>query len=151
MKRREFIKNISSAAMTMSLIPGEVFESYISGQLEADPQRALKHIQKLADEKPAQAEIKVKRGGPRLFLNGKEIYPLFALSTHMYPTIENFRKAGSLSFTVLKSSSHLSMEGYISSRTHLYFFSTSSRFFNLSTTIYHQVIKNNHSSHLIDN
>ena len=94
MKRRDFIKNFSSTAMSMSLLPGEAFESYLAKLLQGNPQRAMQHLQEIAHEQPARAEIKTERGGPRLYLNGKEIYPLLALSTHMFPTIDNFRKAG---------------------------------------------------------
>lgn len=43
---------------------------------------------------PLHAEVRVERGGPRLFVNGQETYPLLGTSTNLYPTIENFRRAG---------------------------------------------------------
>ncbi|MCK5573144.1 MAG: hypothetical protein KAJ12_10305 [Bacteroidetes bacterium] len=61
---------------------------------EVERNTALRHIRKLEGEPPARAEIRVERGGPRLYLNGEEIYPLLALSTHLYNTIENFKEAG---------------------------------------------------------
>lgn len=38
--------------------------------------------------------MRTERGGPRLFVNGVEEPPFFALSTALLPTIENFRRAG---------------------------------------------------------
>ena len=49
---------------------------------------------KLVDDPPVRAEVKVLNGGPRLFINGELTPPFFALSTSMYPTVENFRRAG---------------------------------------------------------
>lgn len=43
---------------------------------------------------PVRAEIRVERGGPRLFIDGAERYPLLALGTSMYPTLSNFVEAG---------------------------------------------------------
>jgi hypothetical protein len=71
--------------------PAELFQ--LTAQ-EVAPNADLRHIQKLEGESPARGEIRVERGGPRLYLNGVEIYPLLALSTHLYPTIENYKRAG---------------------------------------------------------
>ncbi len=38
--------------------------------------------------------IRVERGGPRLFVNDVETYPLLALGTELFPTIGNFTSAG---------------------------------------------------------
>lgn len=42
----------------------------------------------------ATAEIRNERGGPRLFINGKEIYPLMALSIRLLRTVEGYRRSG---------------------------------------------------------
>jgi len=46
------------------------------------------------DEPPVDPEVRVERGGPRLFLDDEEWYPLAALSRGLTETIENFRRAG---------------------------------------------------------
>ncbi len=54
----------------------------------------LKTIEQLCGESPAQAEVRVERGGPRLFVNDREIYPLFALSASMLMTTASFKASG---------------------------------------------------------
>ncbi len=94
MKRRQFIKNIGTAAFVVSAVPISSLEEYLATLKSSDIEKDIARLDFLSSEKPAYPEVKTERGGPRLFLNGEEIYPLFALSTHMYPTIENFRRAG---------------------------------------------------------
>ncbi len=94
MKRRDFLKNISGSAAAMVVIPAKAFDACLSGSLQVDEESALRSIEKLKGEPAAYTDVKVERGGPRLYLNGKEIYPFFALSTDLYPTIDNFRQAG---------------------------------------------------------
>ncbi len=94
MQRRQFIKNMSGTIGAMTLLPGTYFSEFIESLSRDDEKRYLEHIKKLQSEKPARTEIKMERGGPRLYLNEAEIYPLFALGTSMFPTIGNFKKAG---------------------------------------------------------
>ncbi len=94
MKRRKFFKLFGLTTGAMSLTPWEFFESKVYASATFSRSGALAQIEKLAGQSPLQAEVRVARGGPRLFLNGEEIYPFMALSTHLYPTIGNFKKAG---------------------------------------------------------
>ncbi|MEE4311410.1 MAG: hypothetical protein V2J62_06025 [candidate division KSB1 bacterium] len=94
MKRRDFLKNVSSSMAAMMVVPYDVFESFVAGNLDVDQEKALRRIAVLEGEQPVRAVVRSERGGPRLYLNGEEIYPFFALSTHLYPTIDNYRKAG---------------------------------------------------------
>ena len=77
---------------------GQIFERNrpltlsLRGFMNSD--QMLLEIEKLKDESPARAEIRVERGGPRLFLNGKEVYPLFALSAGLLKTATGFRESG---------------------------------------------------------
>jgi hypothetical protein len=94
MRRREFLKHTSGSAAAIMVIPASAFSAYLSGNLKVDTDKALQSIENLKDEQAAHTTIKVERGGPRLYLNGQEINPFFALSTDLYPTIDNFRRAG---------------------------------------------------------
>jgi len=94
MRRRKFFKLFSTTAGAMTLFPWEYFESNLYADPKFNKAAALKQIEKLRGQPPVQAQVRVERGGPRLFLNGEEIYPFLALSTHLYPTIGNFKKAG---------------------------------------------------------
>ena len=50
-------------------------------------------FKRLRGEPAARAEIRTERGGPRLFLNNKEVYPFWGSSLHLLPTISNYRDA----------------------------------------------------------
>lgn len=50
--------------------------------------KSLKH------EPPIKAEIRIERGGPRLFVNGAEVYPLFAWSWRLLKVTPDFKSAG---------------------------------------------------------
>ena len=94
MNRRHFIKSVGLVTAAGAATPQLV--SRLEGDVPTANTRreAARQIQKLSSEQPVRTEIRVERGGPRLFVNGRETYPLLALSTHLYPTIDNFRKSG---------------------------------------------------------
>jgi hypothetical protein len=94
MKRRDFVKNLSYSSAALTVIPSSAFDLYLTGKLQVNKNKALRQIEKLDGENGIHAKVKTERGGPRLFINRNEIYPFFALSTHMYPTIKNYRQAG---------------------------------------------------------
>lgn len=54
----------------------------------------FKEIENLRSEKPALAEIRNERGGPRLFLNGEEKDPMLAWSWSLIQATPFFRQAG---------------------------------------------------------
>ncbi|MGB5873671.1 MAG: hypothetical protein WBH56_08100 [Bacteroidota bacterium] len=91
MRRRTFVRSMSCTAGALMFTPTDLLQP---NAREIQRNAALRHIQELEGEPPARAEISVERGGPRLFLNGEEVYPLLALSTHLYNTMENFKEAG---------------------------------------------------------
>ena len=94
MKRRDFLKSAGCTTAAMILVPHEIYASYLKGELTVDPERARARIAALEGETAARSAVRVERGGPRLYLNGSEINPFFALSTNLYPTIDNFKRAG---------------------------------------------------------
>jgi hypothetical protein len=60
----------------------------------ANENRVLSEIAKLEDEPAVQASVRVERGGPRLFINEEETYPLFAWSFRLLDYTPQFRQAG---------------------------------------------------------
>ncbi|MEX2116925.1 MAG: hypothetical protein WEB37_08555 [Bacteroidota bacterium] len=90
MNRREFFEASGFTAASLLWLPKE----FLSAEFVGGDGEAWKQIEMLRGEPPMRAEIRVERGGPRLFLLGKETYPFLALSTHMVPTIANFQQAG---------------------------------------------------------
>lgn len=51
-------------------------------------------IEKLIGEAPAVSTIKTERGTPRLFVNGKKVYPLLAWSWGLVESAPIFKQAG---------------------------------------------------------
>jgi hypothetical protein len=63
-----------------------------SGGLPAIDTRAI--LERLRGEPAASAAIKNERGGPRLYVNGKEEFPFFAVSVGLSKTIAGYRASG---------------------------------------------------------
>ena len=91
MRRRSFIETLGWTAGGLLVAAPRLVAT---ARHRSGASSGLRHIRRLQDEPPARAEIVVERGGPRLYLNGREVYPLLALGTHMFSTIGNFREAG---------------------------------------------------------
>jgi hypothetical protein len=89
MKRREFTR-IAGLATGVAFAPPALMRAL--GLTDDD--EALKAIEKLRGEPLARAEVRTEHGGPRLYLNGKEIYPFMGSCTSLYPTINNYEAAG---------------------------------------------------------
>ena len=51
-------------------------------------------IDKLANESPAFSEVKTEKGIPRLYANGREVYPLLAWSWNLAHSAPYFRDGG---------------------------------------------------------
>lgn len=94
MNRRLFLRRLAAAAAAGATTPSLVSAAGTDAETDRARNEAIEYLAELAREPQMRAEIRTERGGPRLFINGVETYPLFALSTHLYPTIGNFRQAG---------------------------------------------------------
>ncbi len=57
-------------------------------------EKHFSEIARLKDEPAAVAEVRNERGGPRLFINGEETYPLLAWSWRLIEAAPLFRQAG---------------------------------------------------------
>lgn len=93
MDRRNALKLVGTtlAAAPLSNLPG--FELFEYRMIDLDDE-VLKQLDRLKSESPCHCEIRMERGGARLFLNGKEEYPLFAVSASLLHTAPSYRKAG---------------------------------------------------------
>jgi len=93
MNRRDAMKLVGAtfATVPFSNLPGfELFEHRIA-ELDDD---VLKELDRLKSEPVCRCEVRMERGGARLFLNGKEEYPLLAVSSSLLHTAQVYRKAG---------------------------------------------------------
>ncbi|MBN1351054.1 hypothetical protein JXJ21_16655 [candidate division KSB1 bacterium] len=93
MKRRTVLKLASLTGSTL-VLPAPVLMALNQRNSIMNRSELQNAIDKLKGEPAAIAEVKIERGGPRLFLNGEEIYPLLALSAGMLTTTIGFRQAG---------------------------------------------------------
>ena len=93
MDRRNALKLVGTAlaAAPLSNLPG--FELFEHRSIDLDDD-VLRELDRLKSESPCRCEIRMERGGARLFLNGKEEYPLFAVSASLLHTAPSYRKAG---------------------------------------------------------
>lgn len=93
MKRRNAIRlaGATLAAVPLSKLPG--FELFEHKTLELDDD-ILKQLERLKTEPVCRCEVRMERGGARLYLNGKEEYPLLAVSSSLLNTAPAYRKMG---------------------------------------------------------
>lgn len=81
-----------------AVIQGDVFAGpwYGTGNIARyyPHPRVQSALQPLKREPPARAEVRVERGAPRLFLNGKEVFPLLAWSNDLIEFAPDFTFAG---------------------------------------------------------
>jgi len=93
MNRRTFNQMLGMAAGAVAISPWDVAGHGFFQDPETDDLVRIQ-FEKLQKEPVAHAEIRVERGGARLFLNGKEVYPFWGSSLHLLSTIGNYRAAG---------------------------------------------------------
>jgi hypothetical protein len=92
MNRREALKALGA----LGAIPGMAgraapFEHQLPVEAGSG---ALERIAALAGEPAARAEVRFERGGARLYVNGREEFPFFAVSTNLLATARSYREAG---------------------------------------------------------
>lgn len=99
MKRRTVLGYIGASAGAFAFFPKPV----LFGEPDAGMQDRGGEIEtafsRLRGEKPCRGEIRNERGGPRLFINGRETYPFLALSDELLPTAASYRDSGISMFT----------------------------------------------------
>ena len=92
MNRRVVLKQIglSTAAFCIPIINFQP-EHLVSEQVEG---KVLRQIEKLHREPPLKSEIRMENGGPRLYVNNHEIYPMWGMSASLLDTTPAYRKSG---------------------------------------------------------
>ncbi|MCX6144968.1 MAG: hypothetical protein NTZ35_17320 [Ignavibacteriales bacterium] len=90
MNRRDAIRLFGTSLATLPLSKIRSFE-YKDFVFDDD---AMDQLDRLKSEPACRCEVRMERGGARLFLNGKEEYPLLAVSSSLLHTAPSYRKAG---------------------------------------------------------
>ncbi len=92
MNRRDFTRFLGLATGMFSLTPVTMRDLYQTpaGEQIIHDEDPFTHLR---GEPAAHAAIRMERGGARLYLNGKEVYPFWGSSLHLLATITNYRDA----------------------------------------------------------
>jgi hypothetical protein len=92
MNRRDALRSFGIAAGATALPYLRPRFEYLD--LPHDDHDILRHVEHLRGEPKAASAVRIERGGPRLFVNGKEEYPLLAGSSGLIHTIKSFKASG---------------------------------------------------------
>ena len=92
MNRRDAVKALGLALGTVAVPVFRPRYEYLG--LPINEQEILKEFDRLRGEAKATSAVRFERGGPRLFVNGKEEYPLLAGSSGLIDTIKSFHASG---------------------------------------------------------
>jgi hypothetical protein len=93
MRRRELIKTIAAAGVTSLACP-MVIKGLEYQDIDPEDGRAAKSLDRLRGEPPASASVEFERGGLRLYVNGREQFPLMCVSTNLLATAKSYRASG---------------------------------------------------------
>jgi hypothetical protein len=93
MDRRTAI-HVLGATGCAFILPGSLLNPFDGASRDLPDIDVHSILARLEGEAPASASIKNERGGPRLFLNGTEEFPFFAVSVGLSKTIAGYRASG---------------------------------------------------------
>jgi hypothetical protein len=99
MKRRTALELLGSSIGAYVLLPHPFLRA---GQLSGPQEKGgevASTLSRLSGEPTCRAEVRTERGGPRLYVNGKETYPFLALSDELLKTVAGYRDSGIWMFT----------------------------------------------------
>ena len=84
MNRRDTLKHL---ATTLAAVPLNNISPFLNFEhmTASIDESVLTHLDPLRTEAPCRSEIRMERGGARLFLNGKEKSPFFAVAAQSTP------------------------------------------------------------------
>jgi hypothetical protein len=93
MNRRNALKLAGTAIGTLPFSRLNAVDLFEHRTIELDD-NVLNQLDRLSGESACRCSITMERGGARLYLNGKEEYPLFAVSSSLLHTAQSYRQAG---------------------------------------------------------
>lgn len=93
MNRRDALKYVGATIGTIPFANLPSFEMFEHQSVVLDDD-VLKQLDRIKSEPACRCEVRMERGGARLFLNGKEEFPFFAVSSSPLRTAPSYRKAG---------------------------------------------------------
>lgn len=93
MNRRDAVRLVGATLATVPLSNLAGLDLFEHRNFSID-NNALKQLDELKQEPACRCEVRMERGGARLYLNGKEEYPLLAVSSSLLHTAPSYRKAG---------------------------------------------------------
>lgn len=93
MNRRDSLKHLGAALGALPFSPFLSLQPFEHATVLLDDD-VLKVLDRLRSEPACRSAIRMERGGPRLFLNGKEEFPFFAVSSSPLRTAKAYREAG---------------------------------------------------------
>ena len=99
MNRRTVLELLGASAGAFAFLPRSLeFPELL--KVDQEGEREIESaFAPLRGEKKCRAQIRVERGGPRLFVNDRETYPFLALSDELLKTAEGYRDSGISTFT----------------------------------------------------
>ena len=93
MNRRDALRLFGTSLATLPLSKIRSLEPFEYRNFIFDDD-VLKQLENLKSESACRCEVRMERGGARLYLNGKEEYPLLAVSSSLLHTAPSYRSAG---------------------------------------------------------
>src|SRR5664280_2899375 len=99
MKRRTVLELLGASAGALAFIPRTFAITGPADGAQDRDHELESAFSPLRGEKPCRSEIRSERGGPRLFINGRETYPFLALSDELLKTAAGYRDSGISMFT----------------------------------------------------
>ena len=100
MERRDALRALAATAGA-AVLAGRPFTTLASTLRAADRAVARRALARVRDEPPASAVVRAERGGPRLFVNGRERYPFLATSFGLPSLASTFCDGGITMFNPL--------------------------------------------------
>jgi hypothetical protein len=94
MKRRTVLELLGASAGAFAFLPRTLLRSGTVAALQDRGGEVEAAFSRLRSEEPCRAEIRNERGGPRLFINGRETYPFLAVSVELLKTAASYRDSG---------------------------------------------------------
>jgi len=93
MNRRDSLKYLGTTLASLPLAHVHPLEKFEHMSITLDD-AVLTQLDALRSEAPCRSEIRMERGGARLYINGREEFPFFAVSSSPLRTARSYREAG---------------------------------------------------------